>query len=215
MASSPPRWLAALAVAGCTQLPEGEPPPCPCADLALPDAPVTDEAGLVAVLDEVRSLLFPEMAGVDIGVEAVPEMQFFRAWIELGTISQPDARDRTYTVQYDPVVLSDPPPVDALAAVLGHELGHVDHYLGFTSEEAVQFGIWYGTQDPVTSDELATYERDTDEKVLVRGCARGLATMREWIYAHVEGDVLAEKQRNYYTPDEIGAWVAVHGDCAR
>ena len=150
-----------------------------------------------------------------IGVEAVPDLQFFRAWIELGTISAPDPRDRTYTVQYDPVVLADPPPAEALAAVLAHELGHVDHYLGMSTEEAVQFGVWYGTQDPTTSDDLAAYERETDEKVLARGCAAGLAAMRVWIYEHVEGDVLVEKERNYYTPDEIAAWLSQHGTCTR
>lgn len=208
------RWLAVLALAGCTNAADVEPEPCPCADLTLPAAPVTDEAGLAALLDEVETHLFPEMAGVAIGVAPVPDLQFFRAWIELGTISEPDGRDRTYTVQYDPVVLADPPPAAALAAVLGHELGHVDHYLGMTSEEAVTFGLWYGAQDPATSTGLSDYERATDEKVLVRGCADGLSAMREWIYAHTEGAVLEEKRRNYYTPEEIAAWVDEHGDCA-
>ena len=200
-----------LVLAGCVS---GSPSTsCPCDALDLPAGPVTDEAGLVAVLAETQAVLFPEMDGVPIGVAPVDDLQFFRAWIELDTIAQ-EPRARTYTVQYDPVVLADPPPVDALAAVLAHELGHVDDYLAMNTSEAVQFCLWYGAQDPTTSDELAAYERQTDEKVLARGCAEGLAAMREWIYAHVDGAVLEEKRRNYYTPDEIAVWTVLHGQCA-
>ena len=55
--------------------------------------------------------------------------------------------------------------------------------------------------------ELAAYERATDEQAMDRGCAEGLSQMRDWVYTHCEGEVLEEKKRDYYSPDEIDAWV--------
>jgi hypothetical protein len=118
-------------------------------------------------------------------------------------------------VQYDPIVLSDPPPAHALAALLVHELAHVADYVGWDSAELVEFGVWYGTADPMTSVELSAYERQTDETALRRGCAGGLAAAREWIYAHSDPEVLAEKQRNYWTPAEIDAWTRANGACVQ
>ena len=78
----------------------------------------------------------------------------------------------------------------------------------------LDFAGWYASQDPATSDELAAYERATDEKALQRGCADGLSAMRTWIYAHVDAETLAEKEKDYYTPEEITTWVADNGSCA-
>jgi hypothetical protein len=178
---------------------------------------VTDEAGVVALVDDATREAFPELVGVEIGVAPVDDLAYFRAWTEVDTVARDDGRARTYTVQYDPVVLADPMDPASLAALVVHELGHVEDYVAMDSAELVSFAIWYGSQDPATSDELAAYERATDEKALVRGCAAGLSAAREWIYAASADDPvrLAEKQRNYWTPDEIAAWVDAGGGCAR
>lgn len=194
-----------LLLFGCSQ--------CPCERVGLPEGPVTDEAGLVALLETTRAATFPDLEGVTIGVAAVEDLLFFRAWAELDTIDLDDGRSRTYTVQYDPVVLADPPKPKALAAVLVHEVAHVSDYVAMDSAALLDFAVWYATQDPATSDGLRDYERATDEQALERGCAEGLSAMREWVYAHTEGEVLAEKQRNYYQPAEIEAWVEQHGGC--
>jgi hypothetical protein len=195
-----------LLVVGCREV-------CPFDAVALPDAPVTTEAGLVALLDATREATFPELGAADIGVRPLADLKFLRAWIELDSVAEEDGFARRYTIEYDPVLLADPPEPAALAAVLVHELGHVDDYVGMTSEEVLEFAVWYGTADPMTSDELSAYERGTDEKALVRGCADGLSAMRSWIYAHSDEAVRAEKERNYYTPAEIDAWVAANGRC--
>lgn len=187
-------------------------PDCRCANVAHVGEPISTELGLLAELAAVREASFPELAGVNVGVEAVVDLQYFRAWTELDTINEaPEAR--TYTVQYDPEVLSDPPGAEALAAVLAHELGHVLDYLAMDSTELLEFGVWYGSQDSATSDELSAYERATDEVALERGCATGLSAFREWLYARVEGDVEIDKRRNYYSPEEIAAWVEANGSC--
>ncbi|GDX78703.1 hypothetical protein LBMAG42_05140 [Deltaproteobacteria bacterium] len=187
-------------------------PLCGCPMLNLPAAAITTEAGLAALLHEVQIALYPEQDRASIAVAAHDDLQFFRAWTELDTVgNEPYAR--SYTIEYDPVVLSDPPSPEALAAVLAHELGHIDDYLQMDSAALLDFAVWYGTEDPTTSASLAEYERATDEKALARGCAEGLSAMRTWIYAHVDADRLAEKQKDYYTPDEITSWVEAHGSC--
>lgn len=207
------RPAAAALVAGLALVLGGCGETCPFDEIALPEAPVTEEAGVLALLDATRAATFPDLDGVAIGAEPVEDLQFFRAWTEIETVGLDDGRARTYTVQYDPVVLSDPPAPAALAAVLTHELGHVHDYVGMTGEELLEFAAWYGSQDPAESDGLRDYERATDEQALERGCGAALAEMRTWIYAHSEGEVLADKQRNYYSPAEIEAWMEANGPC--
>lgn len=185
---------------------------CACTTLELPAEPVTDEAGLSALLATVRAALFPELADLEITTGLVEELQFFRAWTELDTIGAAP-RERRYVVQADPVVLSDPPSPAALAAVLAHELVHVEHYVTLDTDAFVSFAAWYAGEDPLSSAGLADYERATDEGALERGCAAGLSEMREWIYAHCDGEVEAAKRFQYYTPEEIAAWQATHGQC--
>ncbi len=192
-------------VLGCTA-------PCPCATIPTETA-ITTEADLEALLAATRDAAWPELAGYTLAVEPYTDLAYFRALVSTDTLGVEDPAGRTYLVQYDPVVLDDPPGTGALAAVLTHELGHVYDYVGMTSTELLEFGLWYATEDPMTSDELRAYERATDESALTRGCADGLSAMRTWIYAHASEEVEAEKRRNYYSPEEIEAWVAANGEC--
>lgn len=203
------RALVAVALAGGA----GCGPQCPFDAVELPKDPVTDEAGLIDLLAATREATFGSITCASIGVRAHEDLQFLRAWIELDTVDEDDGCAREYTIEYDPVLLTDPPEPVALAAILVHELGHVDDYLLMNSDEVLEFAVWYGTADPMTDDDLAAYERATDEKALERGCAEGLSAMREWIYAHSDATVRAEKERNYYTPEEIEAYVAEFGRC--
>ena len=199
----------------CTPKPEPkiQPDPlCACSGIALPDTSIVEASALLELLKGVQVALYPEENGLNLSIEAVDDLQFFQAWIELSTLSNPP-ESRSYIIRYDPMVLSDPPEPVAVAAILGHELGHVLDYLGKDTEEMVSFAAWYGSEDPASSDALADYERGTDEKAMERGCADGLSRMREWIYAHVDPETEAIKRREYYTPEEIADWVSVHGAC--
>lgn len=179
---------------------------CPCADIPAAD-PVTTEAALLDLLELARDATFPGSG--QLAAQSETDLAYFRASIDAQSLG----KDRVYVVSYDPVVLADPPEARALAAILVHELGHVEDYSGMSDAEYVEFGLWYGAQDPATSDALRDYERATDEKALARGCADGLAAMRQWIYDHASTEVRAEKERNYYTPAEISAWTGANGEC--
>ena len=97
--------------------------------------------------------------------------------------------------------------------VLVHELGHVEDYVAQDTDALVAFAVWYGSEDPLTSESLADYERGTDEKALDRGCAAGLADARRWIWSHAGPEVLPEKQHNYWSAEEIEAWAEANPTC--
>ncbi len=58
---------------------------------------------------------------------------------------------------------------------------------------------------------IAEYERETDHFALTRGCGSGLITYREWRYDPIPPDAVAEKRRDYLTPEEIRAWMEQNG----
>ena len=178
-------WLWLLA---CTP-----PPSCACDAVEVPAG-----ADVQGVLDAIRPTLFPDLDGVSIAVQTL-EVTFFQTTVALATFEDPP-RDRRYLVQVDPAVLADPPSQAAMVAVLAHELGHAQDFVGMSSNELADFAIWYANED------VADYEHATDEKALTRGCAAGLAEFREWVYSHTDGDVEAEKRRLYYDPAAIAAW---------
>ncbi len=200
-----------LILAACSAPSSTVPADCPCDRIVLPAAPVTTDGGLADLLVATAVAAYPNLAALNLVASPVANLQFFRSSIDLDSLDPNDDTTRVYRVDYDPVVLSDPPAPSALAAVLAHELGHIDDYTAMAAADYVSFGLWYGSAEG--TDELATYERATDEQALSRGCATGLSAMRDWIYAHCSGDVLAEKQRDYYSPDEIAAWTAEDGAC--
>lgn len=170
------------------------PPRCACD--AVEVSPGDD---VQTMLDAMRPVLFPDLEGVVITAQTMEKANFFRTTVELATFEDPP-RERRYLVQTDPRVLADPPSDAAMVAVLAHELGHAQDYVGMDSQEFADFVMWYGSED------VADYEHATDEKSMARGCAAGLAEYRAWVYAHTDGDEEAEKRRVYYGPDEIAAW---------
>lgn len=194
-ASIGPVGLIALLLTGCTR----EAPPCACDEVPLPESQIVDVEGFSALLDVARPVFYPDLAGVPVAVETLADVQYFQATVDLATLADPP-RERQYLVQVDPVVFDDPPNNDAFRGLIAHELGHVQDYVGMDTDALVSFALWYAGGD------VADYERATDVKALQRGCATGLVAYWDWLYAHVDGELLATKQQNYLMPDEIASW---------
>ena len=127
---------------------------------------------------------------------------YFVANLDLATLAEAPL-ERDYRVLYNPALFADPPSRLAAGAILVHELKHALDYTGLEADELVEFGLWYAS-----GDDISGYEKQTDEYALESGCAAGLSAYREWVYAHIPEDDLEEKVENYYTPEEIAAWVA-------
>ena len=173
-----------------------------CSPMRAEDAPPRSAAELSTLVDEVRGALFPELstASIDL-VELDSETDFFQANLDLNTTSAPPF-ERGYRLLFNPQLFDDPPSQPAFAAILAHELTHIRDYTEMDGEELIRFGIWYATSD------TAEYERETDEHALWLGCGDGLIDYRVWLYTHIPTDAVAEKERVYFTPDDIRTWQA-------
>lgn len=171
---------------------------CDRAMAELPGAP--DVAGIQGSLDGVRSALYSDLEGVPIELKPISSTtSFFAASVDLSSLGG-TTENRRYVVQYAEELFALGPPVDGVVAILAHELAHVLHYTSLEQQELIDFALWYAQGD------IADYERQTDEETLRRGCASGLIAYREWLYSVVDAETRAEKERDYYTPEEIRAW---------
>ena len=170
-----------------------------------PGAPPTDLNALSGILAEVRAALYPELEGVSIQLEPMDSTSdFFVANLDFATLDDPPL-SRRYLVRYSKRLFDDPPGHAATAAVLAHELRHIVDYTGMDGAELAEFALWY------VSSDVSAYERETDEHVLKLGCGEALKRYRLWLYGQVDPATLEQKKKDYYTPQEIDAWIAEHG----
>lgn len=193
-------WLNLFA---CTQSPKvqkdtGNRPTCTTImERAVNPSTLSDIETLIA---NTRSLV-PELDGVSLRVETIEsDSTFLAAQVDLSTISNPPL-EREYLIQINPQIFEQQITGASTVAILVHELKHVLDYTEMDTNALVEFGLWYA------GGEVAEYERATDEFALERGCATGLIAFREWLYDFVSEEVRREKEVNYYTPDELRAWV--------
>jgi hypothetical protein len=199
------RGVATVLLAACSTPPEPEPADTvpTCAEAMAAGTAPTSMDELPAILAAVQAERVPELDGVEITLgELSADDSFFVANLDLSTASRPGP-ERAYTVNANPRMFEEPgPPFDAVYAILVHELKHIVDYVGMPTDELVTFGLWYASGD------VAEYERETDEFTLERGCATGLKSYRVWLYDRIDAEAVAGKRRDYYTPEEIDAWVA-------
>jgi hypothetical protein len=199
-----PRSLVLSLLVACAAAPAPVVIPPTCDELAVGRVPPKSVAELSVFLEATRARFYPDLQGVSIALHPlVSENDYFTSNLDLDTLSN-EPRDRSYWVLDNAKLFADPPPADAIVAILVHELGHIEDYTTKSTDEMATFAIWYGTAD------VSAYERTTDERALAAGCAKGLKAYRIWLYSHVSDATRAKKQHDYYTPDEIDAWVAAH-----
>lgn len=200
------RWLPVAALlASCDPGPEHVLPRLPCSLLMQDLEPPASEAELLALLREVQATFHPALDGVALELVSMSgDQDFFAAGVDLTTLDE-DGLERTYIVRYGERILSDPPPFAGTGAIMIHELQHVLDYTEMDADALADFALWYAEGD------IAEYERATDEAVLEAGCGAGLIDYRVWLYGQVDDETEAQKREDYYTPEEIEAWMADHG----
>ncbi|MCB9665376.1 MAG: hypothetical protein H6732_14790 [Alphaproteobacteria bacterium] len=157
-----------------------------------------------AVRAAVQQACFPELDGVEVVVVPLSSpSDTFVASVDVTTLDAPGP-ERTYRLSANPVLLQAPMPRAAAWAILAHELTHVRDYVGMDADTLAAWALDYAS-GPITA-----YERQTDEHALELGLAEGLKAFRLWLYDQLDDEAEAAKRRDYYTPDEIDAWVADH-----
>jgi hypothetical protein len=195
--------LLVLAVSCAPATPDPPEPPS-CDELWADRAPPTTTQDLRALLREARYRFFPQLYWMVLQLhdDVSSASTYFLAQPDLSTIEEAP-EDRLYVVRANPALLDDPPSATAVGAILVHELKHIFDYSEMDTEELASFGLWYGI-----ADDVSDYERGTDEYALSLGCAQGIKAYREWLYDHIPPDAVEQKQYDYFTPEEIDAWVA-------
>ena len=160
----------------------------------------TTTTDIEALITQTRQLV-PELNSVSLSVQTIEsDSTFLAAQVDLSTISNAPL-EREYLIQINPQIFEQHITGASAIAILLHEFKHILDYTEMDTNALAEFGLWYAGGD------VAEYERATDEFALERGCATGLIEFREWLYGFVSEDVRAEKEQNYYTPDEIRAWM--------
>jgi hypothetical protein len=191
---------AIAAWSGCGAKPAPQPT---CTELFSSGAAPTTAADLQEILDAARSRFYPNLNGVEIDLVADSSQYFFATNLDLNTLENAP-RDRHYQVHYNPALLMNPPSRFAVGAILVHEVKHAQDYVGMTSDQLAEFGIWYA------SSNVDDYEHQTDLQSLEDGCGVGLKAFRIWLYANVPPALVAAKEEEYYTPAQIDAWIAAN-----
>lgn len=151
---------------------------------------------LASLLASVLKSDFPNLAGRDLSLESAPlQGAFFQAWVEPKSVL---LGARRYVIYYDPRLLEDPPPKEALSAILAHELAHVEDYSRRSAASLAALAIRYRA----SSKFRVEYERSTDHRAASAGRSGSLAAYRRWLYRRLPKEE-ARLRREYLTPEEL------------
>jgi len=196
LASVPALFLSAdfansAPVAAAAFAPQGQPARQPIDNL------LTEEQLVSEII--VRS--FPNLIGVDISVKRFQsDTDYFRTSFSavrfLGGVTM------RYFVLVNPAWKTRGAPVEGVQAILAHELAHVED---LARGKRIRL---FGLVGLVSNTRTARFERRADLETLARGYGCGLKAYRAWLYTHVPAEKLAEKRRDYFSPEEIDAILA-------
>lgn len=164
---------------------------------AAPDAVHNAIARCRALADEIIAASYPELKGTDIRVKTFhSQSDYFKA--RFGYPQYFFARMR-YLLFVNPRAFELQAPDAAVRAIVVHELAHVVY---FKRRNRVRL---LGLVRLASKRFTAEFERWADLKAISLGYGDGLKEYRRWLYRNIPASKLAEKRRNYFSPDEIDA----------
>lgn len=151
-----------------------------------------------ALLESVRTRSFPELSHVDIRVRTFQSSSdFFRTRFSIDRYLS--FRKMRYYIEVNPRAFEAKAPDDGVRAILAHELEHV---LSLSRRSRVGMLSMIGL---VSRDFTARFERRADLGAVGLGYAPGLIDYRGWLYKNIPAAAVAEKQRDYFSPQELMA----------
>ena len=149
------------------------------------------------LVDEVIASSYPELKGADIRIKSFrSRSDYFKA--RFG-IPQYFFGKMRYLIFVNPRVFELRAPEAGVRAIIAHELGHVVYFKRRIRVRLV------GLARLSSKRFTAEFERWADLEAISLGYGEGLKEYRRWLYQNVPASRLAEKQRNYFSPDEIDA----------
>jgi hypothetical protein len=153
------------------------------------------------LVDEIRAASYPELRDAQIAVETFQNRaDYFRSSFSIARFLLPGKM--RYQLLVNPRVFELQAPSEGVRAILAHELGHT---LYFKQRNRIEL---LGLARLVGKGFTARFERWADLQAISRGYGEGLKAYRQWLYQHIPADRLAEKRRNYFSPEEIDAILA-------
>jgi len=150
------------------------------------------------LVGEIRSSSFPELAKKDIRVRLFGgESDYFQARFSISRFIF--MRRMQYVVRVNSGATLHTAPEEGRRAILAHELAHLVYYA-----KGNRLHLLTLLRFPSKAFR-ERFEKGADLEAIKRGYAQGLRQYRAWLYRHVPPDALAEKRRDYLSPDEIDA----------
>jgi hypothetical protein len=169
--------------------------------LAYPQTPLPDWA--VPLVHEVQTASFPELEESQISVRRfTSDSDYFRARFSIPRFLV-GAKMR-YFIEVNSTSAITSAPEDGKRAIVAHELAQIAYY------DRHKRSFLLGLVRLTDQRFRAGFEKEADAQAIRLGYAQGLKEYRVWLYRHVPARALAEKKRDYLSPEEIEAFVARH-----
>jgi hypothetical protein len=148
------------------------------------------------LVEIVKKSSYAELEGVEVDVRPFnSDSDYFRTRFSIGR-ALTGARMH-FIIEVNPAVYQREAPEEGIRAIIAHELGHV---LYLHQRNRIRL---LGLARLTSGSATARFERRTDLEAISRGYGSGLKLYREWIYRNVPSKDLAEKKRDYLSPEEI------------
>ena len=150
-----------------------------------------------ALIDQVIAASYPDIKDADIRIKAFrSRSDYFKARFAFPQYFFTRMR---YLVFVNPRAFELQVPEEGVRAIIAHELAHVIYFKKRNRVELV------GLVRLTSKEFTARFERWADLKAISLGYGEGLKEYRSWLYSNVPASKLADKQRNYFSPEEIDA----------
>jgi hypothetical protein len=153
---------------------------------------------IATIVDSVRAASFPGLKDAEIIVNPMRSNYIYleSRFTFSSFFLEPKLR---YRIAFNPEAIARQVPPDGLRAIVAHELAHVDYYhrrhrlglLSLIQLEGASFAV--------------RFERGADLVAIDLGYGPGLESYRTWLYDNIPPSRIAEKKRDYFSPEEIEA----------
>lgn len=157
----------------------------------------TDEIQIAQkIISEVVEKSFPELKSKTIKVKTFQsDSDYFRARFSFGKYLT--FQKMQYIVFINPRAFTKNAPENGTRSIIAHELAHVLYYA-----ERNRFEL-LGLVNLSSKNFTQKFEHRADLEAISRGYGDGLKEYRDWLYQNIPQKNLAEKQRDYFSPEEI------------
>jgi hypothetical protein len=154
------------------------------------------------MVEEIVTRSFPHLAHADIRLSPFrSDSDYFRP--SFGAARFLTGVRMRYFILINRAWATQGAPSEGVQSILAHELAHLED---LSQGKRIRLFRLAGL---LSRTRRARFERRADLLAIARGYGPGLKAYRVWLYAHVPAAKLAEKRRNYLSPEEIDAVLEV------